>query len=142
MNFKKVFLISVNLALYMCLFFGCNNTSDLQTETTTQTQITEKATAEKKEISIAEAKSKITTSDVKEAIVSGTFLTKVYTPEIASINYDDETNNSYCFMVKGTVAGYFGEYNENFASGTYDARMYVNKESGNVSGGFVDYHSK
>lgn len=48
MNFKKVFLISVNLALYMCLFFGCNNTSDLQTETTTQTQITEKATAEKK----------------------------------------------------------------------------------------------
>lgn len=141
MNFKKTFCVSVMLALCMCLYSGCNNTSNSQTETT-QSQTTEKATAKKKEISVSEAKSKITTSDVRNAILSSTYLTKIYTPEIASINYDDETNKSYCFIVKGTVAGYFGEYNENFSSGTFYARMYVNKESGNVSGGYVDYDYK
>lgn len=141
MNFKKTFCVSVMLALCMCLYSGCNNTSNSQTETT-QSQTTEKATAKKKEISVSEAKSKITTSDVRNAILSSTYLTKIYTPEIASINYDDEMDNSYCFIVKGTVAGYFGEYNENFSSGTFDARMYVNKESGNVSGGYVDYDYK
>lgn len=145
MNFKKIFLILVNLALFMCLFSGCKNTSNSQTETT-QSQITEKATAKKEGITEYEAKSKITTSDVKNAIVNGVrssyepHLDKAYTPDIASISCIDETSNYYEFLVKGTVAGYYGEYNENFSSGTFDVTLYVYKESGNVSSGSVTYN--
>ncbi len=145
MNFKKTFCVSVILAFCMCLFSGCNNTSNSQTETT-QSQTTEKATAKKKEITESEAKSKITTSDVKNAIVNGvrssyeTHLDKAYTPDIASISCVDETSDHYEFLVKGTVAGYYGEYNENFSSGTFDVTLYVDKESGDVYNGSAKYN--
>ena len=133
-----VIMISLTAICFVCCDSSSSNnysvSDDYSDSDDTYTPVTIEETTEEGDYIKDEydAESYITADKLQLELLEDHYLVKASKPEIGSITFDKETDDSFVFNVTGRYSGYYGDYLD-FKAGGFDAEVSIDKEDGHMS---------
>lgn len=130
-----VIMISLTAICFVCCDSSSSNNYSVSSDSEdTYTPVTIEETTEEGDYIKDEydAESYITADKLQLELLDDHYLVKASKPEIGSITFDKETDDSFVFNVTGRYSGYYGDYLD-FKAGGFDAEVSIDKEDGHMS---------